>query len=165
MRKSKSPNVSYLQQRLREKMSEIGISAHALEKQAGLKRSAVQNILHGRSKKPSAQILLAVTKILGCDINELLSHHLEGYTDTRSDTSTPQTLNDAPMDIGLYAEAAQVANEIMQSLAIKPAAPQIMHYIEEIYSYSLRSQKSTIDRNFAQWLVNKSLKPLKSDET
>lgn len=155
MRKSKAPNVTYLQQRLREKMSEIGISAHALEKQAGLKRSAVQNILHGRSRKPSAQILLAVTKILGCDINDLLGHADEGFEDTTL-ASQNEALQDAAVNTHLFAEAAQVANEIVQNFGINPTASQLLKFINEIYNYSLRSQKSTIDRNFAEWLANKS---------
>lgn len=155
MRKSKAPNVTYLQQRLREKMSEIGISAHALEKQAGLKRSAVQNILHGRSRKPSAQILLAVTKILGCDINDLLGHPGEEFEDTTL-ANQSEMLQDAAVNTHLFAEAAQVANEIVQSFGINPTAPQLLKFINEIYNYSLRSQKPIIDRNFAEWLANKS---------
>src|SRR5438445_761981 len=80
MTKHKKPaakKVSFLQQRLKEKMTAIRISAHALEKQAGLKPSAVQNILHGRSKKPSAEILFAVAKILGCPVDELIDNNDE----------------------------------------------------------------------------------------
>lgn len=160
MRKSKAPNVTYLQQRLREKMSEIGISAHALEKQAGLKRSAVQNILHGRSRKPSAQILLAVTKILGCDINDLLGHQEEEFQDA---TLESEALQDAAVNTHLFAEAAQVANEIVQGFGITPTAPQLLKFINEIYNYSLRSQKASIDRNFAEWLANKSWSSTKMD--
>ena len=105
---------SLLQTRLRKKIDEAGVSPHALEKQAGLKRSAVQNILYGKSKKPSAEILGAITKILGCSINDLLDqqnvanaaeiHHLA--------PSEPDT---SELDTALYAKAVQTANKLFKT--------------------------------------------------
>lgn len=153
MAKISSPDVSLLQQRLKEKLSEAGLSVHALEKQAGLKRSAVQNILHGRSKKPSAQILQAVAKILGCDINELLSTHSATHASFTNSAiaSAEQTFN-----ARLYTEAAQVAGDILQQAMAIPSTSQALFYIQEIYQYSVETNKTHIDNDFALWLANKT---------
>ncbi len=141
-----------LQDRLRNKMAEIGISAHALEKQAGLKRSAVQNILHGRSKKPSVQILHAITKILGCNINDLLS------TPTIASYTSPQltTTNDTQLNLELYSQAVIIAEQIFQKMQLKPTSTQSLGYIQEIYQYASSHGSSEIDAQFANWLAQKT---------
>ena len=153
----KPPHDSLLQQRLKQKMSDLGISANALEKQAGLKRSAVQNILQGRSKKPSAQILHAITKILNCNITDLISsssaHMLEMPLANKDMSNNAVAI---PINMSMYAEAVQIANELFKELALQPPAEKALEYIDEIYQYSVRSEKHHIDKNFAQWLLQKS---------
>ena len=45
-------------------MEAMRLSIYALEKKAGLKRSAARNILQGFSKKPSAEALKAIAGVL-----------------------------------------------------------------------------------------------------
>lgn len=142
-----------LQHNLKRKMQEVGISAHALEKRAGLKRSAVQNILHGRSHRPSAQILYAITKILGGSISELIGK-FESDNDEQVQSPTV-TDEDKTFNPSLYAEAAKMAHEIFVSQEITPSQNKALHFIEEIYSYAYENQCATIDEKFAQWLAKK----------
>jgi transcriptional regulator with XRE-family HTH domain len=144
-----------LQIRLKKKITEAGLSAHALEKQAGLRRSAVQNILYGKSKKPSAEILGAITKILGCSINELLGTSEENptvgiYTQSQNDDGI------AILDTSLYAKAVQHANLLFKSNQLAPNKQDALNYINEIYQYSLNSNKNDIDITFAEWLAKKT---------
>lgn len=147
MPKDKGKSATQLQSAIKEKMSELGISVHALEKQAGLKRSAVQNILQGRSKNPSVHILHAVAKILGCNINDLLAQPDVALSKEEAPVTAEEQL-----DLILYAEAAKLA-----SLTLHPTynTAKAMRYIKEIYQYSMDSGLSHIDKNFASWLAGK----------
>ncbi len=151
MPKDKGKSASQLQSAIKEKMSELGISVHALEKQAGLKRSAVQNILHGRSKNPSAHILHAVAKILGCNINDLLVN--PEMTSSLSQAAADTT--EEPLNIALYAEAAKQASVALSEDSGTYSATQVLRYIKEIYQYSIDSNLSHIDKNFATWLAGR----------
>lgn len=143
-----------LQARLRKKMAEAGFSAHALEKQAGLKRSAVQNILYGKSKKPSAEILGAITKILGCSISELLNQQQENVQ-LKSNYLLESHADMNELDTALYAKAVQVANNIFQAHQINLNKQDALNYINEIYQYALNSHQTDIDIVFAEWLAKK----------
>lgn len=148
-----SKNRSYLQQKLQEKMSAMSISAHALEKQAGLKPSAVQNIIHGRSKKPSAEILFAVAKILGCQPDELIGkneHFLSGMPIHNSTSHAQSELN-----FELYSQAVTISAEIFKTRTIATPKQKAIQFIEEIYAYSIENALETIDNRFATWLANK----------
>lgn len=147
-------STTQLQEALKEKMSEIGISVHALEKQAGLKRSAVQNILHGRSKNPSAHILHAVAKILGCNINELLNHSQATFTEPSHITEQKENTAEH-FNIELYAEAARMACDTLSNNPPSLNTSQSLRYIKEIYQYALDSHLPYIDKNFATWLAGK----------
>lgn len=143
-----------LQKKLKAKMLETGISAHALEKKAGLKRSAVQNILHGRSKKPSAEILQAVAKVLGCNIYDLIGH--ETQTDVKISDSLPGVnLTETQYNSNLYLEAVGVANKIFKAKNIQPTNQIAFSYIQGIYSYAIETEVAVIDVRFAEWLARK----------
>ena len=143
-----SDKKTYLKEMLYKKMSEANLSAHALEKQAGLKRSAVQNILYGKSKKPSAEILGAITKVLGCSIDDLLNKS------NQPSTKTVETDNSA-LDALLYSKAAQITHEILAAQSISPTKSELLSYIDEIYQYATSNHLREIDVNFAVWLAKK----------
>lgn len=146
---------TYLKEALRKKMQEAQLSPHALEKQAGLKRSAVQNILYGKSKKPSGEILGAITKVLGCSINDLLMD--QQPAEPTGTKLLPLTTEIKELDTVLYAKAVQAANDIFAQQNIAPSSQDALNYIHEIYQYALSSQKNEIDQNFALWLARRSL--------
>lgn len=150
MPKDKGKSANQLQHAIKEKMSELGISVHALEKQAGLKRSAVQNILQGRSKNPSVHILHAVAKILGCNINDLLAQ-----PEVKLPSHEAPVATDEFLDLALYAEAAKLASVTLNAEGGVYNAAKAVRYIKELYQYSVDSQLSHIDKNFASWLAGK----------
>ena len=73
----KRKHMTAISRHIKEKMVEKGLSAHALEKLAGLKLSAVQNIIYGRSKNPSVNILIPIAQALGCTVSDLLEEDRE----------------------------------------------------------------------------------------
>ena len=61
--------MSDLKTRIKDKLSQKNISASALEKKAGIRPSTLQNILQGRSKNPSIDVLQAVARSLSCTVS------------------------------------------------------------------------------------------------
>src|SRR5580704_11655886 len=71
---------SYLQEQIQTRMDAKKLSIYALEKKAGLKRSAARNILQGFSKKPSAEALKAIASVLDCTVDDLVGPVNESYS-------------------------------------------------------------------------------------
>ena len=149
---------SALQLRLKNKLAASGISVNALEKQAGLKRSAVQNIIHGKSKKPSADIIMAITKVLGCSLNDLIDP--PANTSPQITTLQPATTLQSPKMEGLfqpelYAKATKKAIDLLKNRQLHLTNTESIDYIREIYQYSANTDSKEIDPRFAEWLLNK----------
>jgi len=140
-----------LSAKLKERMQIQGISAHRLEQEAGLKRSAVQNILHGRSRKPSAEILHAIAKILGCSITDLLGDP----SSTISWGSKKATVVDETLNFRLYDEAVKRTYNVLKKEEQLPSKQKTLEFINEIYQYSIDNKIDAIDMRFASWLAQK----------
>ena len=148
----KSTNI--LQHRLKEKLQKRNISVHALEKSAGLKRSAVDNILRGKSKKPSAEILTAICRILGCSIDTLLGNP-ENINITQKIPQAPVNQSQKPFNNKMYAEAVSVATDTLLQKEIDITETLALQFIYEIYIYSIQGGLNHIDKSFASWLAER----------
>lgn len=139
--------MSALQSQLRNRMQDQGISAHALEKRAGLKPSAVQNILQGKSKRPTALLLQAISRELNCSIQDLLGEG-EGVSFIAKEKIFHE------WNSKLYVEAIQIVEELLLQKKIEATKGTVLKYSEEIYRYSIESQLGQLDRYFANWLID-----------
>lgn len=156
--------MSPLQYQLRNRLQHKGISARALEKRAGLKPSAVQNILQGKSKRPTALLLQAIARELNCSISELLG-------DSTVATQSSQWEEKASLDSKegfahewnskLYVEAIQIVEELLSQKKVEATKETVLKYADEIYRYSIESQSGKLDRYFATWLIDHYLIPRK----
>lgn len=61
-----------LQRAIRMYVAQKKITIPRLEKAAGLKPGSVYNILNGRSQSPSLELILAITQVLDCRVEDLL---------------------------------------------------------------------------------------------
>ncbi len=71
---------------LKQKMEQEGITAYALEKRAGLKPSAVNNIIYGKSKNPSITVLKAISRALNCTVADLIGEEPDHQIDSGEST-------------------------------------------------------------------------------
>lgn len=139
-------------------MLERGLSAHRLEQEAGLKRSAVQNILQGRSRKPSAEILYAIAKILDCPITELLENSQPQtffINESKDNKKNKESDVGEAFQFSLYIQAVQQTENILHNQKRIYPRKKILEYIREIYQYSLDNKLDMIDKRFAYWLAHK----------
>jgi transcriptional regulator with XRE-family HTH domain len=149
-----------LQKNLRDRLTEKGISVHALEKRSGVKPSSIQNILQGKSKKPSADLLLAIAHELGCTVENLLQTDLSSPPETallhKIDASRPIfSLKKEAWVPHLYVEALKKIQALLENKKLTPSKEVFLSLVEEVYTYSLKGNPPSVDERFAEWLISK----------
>lgn len=151
--------MSNLRVNLQQKMHENRISAHALEKQAGLKASAVHNILYGRSKNPSINLIRIIAETLNCPISDLLDDKtLESQQNQiKLDSQSVSSEKETHWKSKLYVECLEVVSRILKSKKTEISKDKILDCVNEIYLYSLTTKKNTVDKKFAEWLIGRNL--------
>lgn len=130
------------------RMKAKDISVRILEKEAGLKSHAVQNILRGNSKKPSAEILQAVADVLRCTVKDLLNKQ-EIFQEDETSELTQGLINNTYDHPALLLETVQWINE--REAHNKLTVKQALTCVEEIYLHSLRRDPTKVDQAFAEW--------------
>ena len=144
---------SSLQHQLRHRMQDMGLSANAIEKRAGLKPSAVQNILQGKSKRPAAMLLQAIANELNCSAADLLGETIPALGSDKNMKIKEKEKEE--WNSRLYVEAIQTVEEILAKNHIKASKEIILKYADEVYRYSLASGKEELDKHFAAWLIQR----------
>ena len=147
---------SYLQQQIQTRREAKRLSIYALERQAGLKRNAARNILHGLSKKPSADSLKAIANVLECTVDDLVGPVNENYPiPTMLKTSTPSRGHHI-WNKNLYIDTIELVSENMANKNLDLKLEQVIALISEAYKYSLAKETDKADQDFVKWLINKN---------
>ena len=147
---------TYLQKQIEDRMESQDLNIHALERKAGLNRSAVRNILQGFSKNPSMEILKAIATALDCTLEDLI--------DPSDNRAMPKSTIRAVVKAGgsyiwkkqLYLEAVNTISELALDKRLSPGLDQITFLINESYRYSISNDLDHIDQNFCKWLFTKN---------
>lgn len=133
------------------RMKAKNLSILMLEREAGLKNHAVRNILRGKSKRPSADILQAIADVLGCTVKELLENQ-DAFQDDLSDAQS-ERLNESFCYPELYFDTVKFVNNLLQQKKSKATFQQAITCFEEIYFHSAQKDSSKVDEKFAEWWV------------
>ena len=135
-----------LQMRLKHLMQENNLRTSDLEKLAGLKMSAVRNILLGKTKHPKAETLQAIVDVLGCTIADLLGKETpKKPVDSSLRLENPQ----------LFLEAANTLVSLLEKSENHLTLDQACLIIKETYAYSTQNKSEDIDQQFAKWIFSK----------
>lgn len=153
---------STIQKNIKNLLAKKRLSIAELERRIGL-RSAVVNILHGRSKNPSIRVTQAIANELGCTVEELMTEeniHLQ--------SSTMQTnlnnldLKKTQQQTQIFTWDSQLAMKVMQDLSnylqeqkLELPIGKIFQCIEEIYKYSYNAPNRQVDKTFIKWIVDR----------
>lgn len=135
-----------LQIRLKHLMQEKNLRTSDLEKLAGLKMSAVRNIMLGKTKHPKAETLQAIVDVLGCTIADLLGK------ETQKEDAHPSPKVGCPQ---LLLEAAQSLVSLLEQEKSELTLDQACLIIKETYAYSAQNNSKKADHQFAKWLFSK----------
>lgn len=146
--------MSYLQQQIQARLESKDLTIHALEKKAGLKRSAARNILRGFSKKPSAEALTAIAKALDCSIDDLVGP--ESYSLASVAKATSPLKGNHQWNEKLYLDATKLVSKCLVDKKIDLKFEQVMLLVDEVYKYSIVQSSDKADQIFVNWLIKKN---------
>lgn len=144
-----TPLAKQIEARLKAK----DLSVTMLERAAGLKTHAVQNILRGKSKKPSAELLQSIADVLGCTIKELLSSpdifHEEELVKTKR-----EVLEAPYQQPEILEKIVKMVNKKVLERRGDLTNQQVFTYIQEVYLHSLQKEPPHIDQEFVDWYID-----------
>lgn len=144
--------IDNLQEHIKSHIKENDISAKALEREAGLKESAVKNILSGRSNNPGLEVIVAIAEALNCSVDELIGR--------RNSTSKSTTANIGKMNQNvrwnahLYQNCVMEVENYLKAKNLEPNNEQILLFIQEAYIYSIQDGGDKADPKFIKWFID-----------
>lgn len=141
--------IENLQEQIESRMHDKNLNARELERRAGLKISAVRNILSGQSKNPGIEVIAAIAKLLNCSTDELL-----GLEQEKSKAESAKQKIISIWDYSLYENCLKEVHSYLQSKNVKPQAEQILFFIREAYIYSLEGKDKKADLRFIKWIID-----------
>lgn len=144
---------SKLALKIKELADKKKISIMALEKAAGLKTSAIKNILVGTSKKPSAEMLLAVSRALGCTIGDLLE---EEPVEEAKKTIFEDIIFE---NKDLFKETVVFFSLFYKKNNLPIHGKIFYESLVHVYTYLNENNQGLFDEKFAQWVLERYFKP------
>ena len=120
------------------------LSVSEFERQAGLKPSAVRNILYGKSKSPTIDTVQVIADELGITVDMLL------YGYSVNDSCKSNSIN-----LKLFQNISTKISYELISKDAKVEFTEVIKLISECYSYCIR--KGSVDNDFVEWVVEKFL--------
>lgn len=130
------------------------LTPYAVEKQTGIKKSTIHNILLGRVKSPTINTLLAIANALKCRVSDLIDEddiHSLMVRDGMGQNLNWELYIDTLLKVGSHLEKHKIAineNKIMDKR-------KVYELVEEVYRYSLRTSKQLADQAFTEWAADK----------
>ena len=133
---------------IQRKMKEMHLTAYAIEKKAGIKKSTIHKILLKRVKNHSIGTVHSISKALECSVSELIDEHT--VSSLFVEDTTGYILN-----WRLYIETLTKVGILLEKTNVETDKRKIYELIEEVYQYSLRTKKKSMDTDFAEWALHK----------
>lgn len=147
-----------IRKEVEQRVAAKNLSVSEIERQAGLKQGVLRNILQGKSKNPTVQVLVSLTKVLDCSIEELIG--LPNTSDTQNTDKTPtdKLITSKKYDkinYQLLENVFKLVSRESEKLAIKPSLSEFLNYISDIYSFSDKTGSNIPNKNFCEWFFER----------
>lgn len=139
-----------LQQTIQGYIDKNGLSVAGMERNAGLRVNVIRNVLRGQSKRPTTQTLQALAKLMGCEIQDLLSE--DGDHSTSSIQMASETVIKKPE---ILKKVLDVALEVCDKTDITLTMKQLSSILDEVYSYTIKKSPPEVDADFVKWYISK----------
>lgn len=151
---------AYVARQIAVRITAKNLSIADLERAAGLNAHAVRNIIRGHSKKPSAEVLQAVSEVLGCTVKDLLTQQTT-LREERDSSSKEKIMNSVCESWEFLQHTVKFVKEQMQlegkKHKKKSTIKQSLTCVEEIYIHSLSRDPSKVDEEFGEWFISLAL--------
>ena len=140
--------------KLQRKLLSKGGSTLSIEREAGLKRGTIHNILRGRSRKPYTRTIDAICAALDCSPEDIL--------DPDNNTLANKVSHNAEiLNLTLFHNCCRALDHKLEELEIDVYFDDYIDILRPVYNYSLENGLGEdADSNFVNWIVKKSLKLL-----
>lgn len=143
-----------LKTNIKNEMEKKSWSVHALERQAGLRPSAIRNILYGRSKNPSLSVIQSIANALECSVADLIDEETEEKSKT-DNVGKGENRDNLPWNQQLYLRCIHQFLATITERPIQLKRESIMSVIDDAYFYSSVNNLEKPDQNFLNWLIEK----------
>lgn len=142
-------------------LTENSLSITQLEKQAGLSRYSVQNIMQGKSTKPSVDTVASIAKHFGCTVEQLLNDNMPALKEPAIKPITTNEHNlrlnkNSAFDLNLYNKTFNCINNYIEKNKIYLHFWEVLIGIVEIYQYSYENNNKALDVRFAEWWLKRN---------
>ena len=131
-----------LKQNIVSIVKQRGLSIHRLERDAGLHKNFIYNLLSDKSKNPGIDSVVKIAEVLNVSIDELIGREVESKI-----YDLAITRKDIFFDVMNY---VLTATQAKQNNTLK--LNKFFNAIHEIYTFSLK--KDAFDKDFADWFIN-----------
>ena len=135
------------------KLSEHNMSPHVLGKKAGLAMSAIHKIIHGNVKNPTLETLLAIARVFGCSLDELIGNKSMAIPRT----TEIMISTDVPWNNELMKPILRTSLDFIEQNSLSLSLQKTIHFILETYHYCLINKNSEFDNDFFEWHIQKKL--------
>lgn len=129
-------------ERIKKRLHEIGMAEREASRRAGFGLSYVGDVIHGRSKEPSAERLARLARVLDCDLDYLLgrSSAVRPVREEKSFSPNMQVSEQPIRMLNLYA-APSTAQALWGPISTEavdkvPVIPPLVH-VKDAYAYSI----------------------------
>lgn len=145
-------NIKNLQSNLKHEILKSNLTIREVERRAGLNRSALSNILRGKSKNPTLHTLKSIAEVLNCSLSDLVD-----FPDQEQlpNSPTPKPNLIYPLIVPLFDETTKVVVGCFNNINFEPNLDQFLNCLKRVYTYALEGGENKVDVKFAEWLVDK----------
>lgn len=144
--------MSTASEKLKNKISDSGLSTYKLSKASGVSESSIKNIIYGKSKSPRYEMMVQLAEHLNCKIYELLSDDDPRIQSLiNQDKSSEEDDNNWNGDLHILALQTVLKldhdnNKLSMENASKCA--------NAIYEYAISNNETEIDLKFAKYIYS-----------
>lgn len=143
-----------LKKKIQRAIEDADISVLEFERRAGVRQSAVSNILYGRSTNPSSKLLQAIANEIGCTFESLLNPNEKSSGKGKKGSSKTWKVN---IMIAKKAMNEMVRLTSEMNIDVTSNSKEFFDCVREVHDYSVSHDKNDIDYKFAQWIVDTRL--------
>lgn len=141
-----------IRDQLRSRIANIE-NVRLFERKSGLTPGTINNIINGTSSNPTAETLNTLANAFGCSIDDLLDRN----TNQASNNNNSVALKSSVWKSELYIEISKELAKEIEKGQIKINADKALLIIQEVYSYLIKKNKTSVDESLIGWVLDKTL--------
>lgn len=143
-----------LRARISSYLEENKMTIKALERKAGLKYGALNNIVYGLTTRTNIFLYAKLAKVMGCTVDELMGKRISAPPSDplRSGAKNSPSVPDGKMLLAHLDYILLACEE--RKVSLSPT--QVCSILEQSYLFSVKEGQKQPDHTFVRWLLERS---------